>query len=159
MKKYILGLAVTVVFIAYSIVLRHQHSGPVIIPAALSNNNASTPKTSTPSTSPTGASPPSTASGSQYKDGTYTGSVANAFYGNVQVSTTIQNGKIVTVNFLQYPSDNPNSIYVNTTAMPYLKQEAVQSQSANVSIITGATLTSNAFIQSLTNALSKASVS
>jgi len=68
--------------------------------------------------------------------------------------------KITDVKFLSNrPNENPNSIYINQQAMPYLKQEAIQAQSANVNIITGATYTSQAFIQSLTNALNQAKLS
>ncbi len=158
MKKYVLGVGVLIVFLAYSLVLRHQHSKPVIAPASLSHNNTSPSSGSSSSSSANSntpsASTPSTTS--QYKDGTYTGSVANAFYGNVQVSATVQNGKISQVDFLQAPNENPNSQYINQQADPYLKQEAIQAQSANVSIITGATLTSQAFIESLSNALNQA---
>lgn len=149
MKKYIIGIAVAVTFVAYSLVLRHQHSAAVLAPVSLGNNN---PTSSTPVT-PTNTS---YTAASQYKDGTYTGSTDSAFYGNVQVSAVILGGKITTVNFLQSPNENPNSIYINQQAMPYLKQEAIQSQSADVGIITGATYTSQAFIQSLTDALNQA---
>jgi uncharacterized protein with FMN-binding domain len=135
--------------------LRHQHSEPIIAPAILSPTTSpspSSPSTSSSSTAPSTA--PTTASA--YKDGTYTGSVDNAFYGNVQVSATIAGGKITAVNFLQYPDENPNSIYVNTTAIPYLKQEAIKAQSSNVSVVSGATFTSQAFMQSLANALGQA---
>jgi uncharacterized protein with FMN-binding domain len=40
--------------------------------------------------------------------------------------------------------------------MPYLEQEAIQAQSAKVQLISGATFTSQAFIQSLNSALSQA---
>ncbi len=149
MKKYIIGIAVAAIFVAYSAALRHQHSGPVIAPASLNQNNSNS-SAAAPSTSNSNSTTVS------YKDGTYNGSVADAYYGSVQVSATIQNGLISDVNFLQSPNDNPNSIYVNQQAMPYLKQEAIKAQSANVNIITGATLTSQAFIQSLTSALSQA---
>jgi uncharacterized protein with FMN-binding domain len=140
LKKYLLGILIGIIFLAYSAILRHQHSEPVIAPTSLSENNS----TSTPT--PTVG----------YKNGTYTGSVENAFYGDVQVSVTISNDKISTVNFLQSPDENPNSIYVNQTAIPYLKQEAIKAQSSNVSIITGATFTSQAFMGSLSNALNQA---
>ncbi len=91
-----------------------------------------------------------------YKDGTYTGDVTDAFYGNVQVQTTVSGGKIIDVAFLQYPNDRSTSVAINSQAMPYLKQEAIQAQSAQVDIVSGATQTSNAFIQSLGSALSKA---
>lgn len=95
-------------------------------------------------------------SSTKYKDGSYTGSVANAYYGNVQVQVSVSGGKITNVQFLQYPNDNPNSQYINSQATPYLKQEALQAQSAQVNGVTGATLTSQAFVQSLSSALSQA---
>lgn len=152
MRKYVLAIAITLVFLAYSHVLRNQHSEPVVAPASLSQNNPTT--SPAPATSPSSATP-----SSQYKDGTYSGSVENAFYGNIQVAAIIQGGKITTVNFLEYPNDNPNSISVNQQAMPYLQQEAVKAQSSKVSIVTGATFTSQAFSQSLASALSQASQS
>jgi uncharacterized protein with FMN-binding domain len=44
----------------------------------------------------------------------------------------------------------------NSFAVPTLQQEAIQAQSANVDLITGATLTSEAFIMSLQSALANA---
>jgi len=155
-KKYILGLLVGVVFLAYSTVLRHQHSASIIAPATLSKKNSSSSSSSTSTSSNASPSTNSSPATVQYKDGTYQGSVANAFYGNVQVSATITSGKITSVDFLQSPNENPNSIYVNQQADPFLKQEAIQAQSANVSIVTGATFTSQAFVQSLTSALNQA---
>jgi uncharacterized protein with FMN-binding domain len=148
MKKYVLGIGIGIVFLVYSGILRHQHSEPVIAPASLSDNTTSNSSTSN--------NPPITTTTVEYKDGTYDGSVTNAFYGNVQVSVTILSGKISAVNFLQSPNENPNSIYVNQAAMPYLKQEAIKAQSSNISIVTGATFTSQAFIGSLSNALNQA---
>jgi len=162
MRKYVIGSAITLVFLAYSMILRNQHSGLVIAPASPSKSSSvsggsssqsSKTSSSTTSTSSTSSSSTSTA---LYKDGTYTGNVENAFYGNVQVSATISGGKITSVNFLQAPNDNPNSVYINQQADPYLKQEAIQSQNAHVSGVTGATFTSQAFIQSLSSALSQA---
>lgn len=91
-----------------------------------------------------------------YKDGSYSGSVEDAFYGYVQVAAVITNGKLTDVLFLQYPNDNRTSIYINSQALPLLKQEAVSAQSANVDIISGASQTSPAFSKSLENALAKA---
>lgn len=85
-----------------------------------------------------------------------TGSSADAYYGTVQVQAVVQGGKLVTVNFLQYPSDRRTSQYINGAAMPMLQSEAIQAQSANVSGVSGATDTSQAFIQSLGSALAQA---
>lgn len=92
----------------------------------------------------------------QYADGSYSGSVEDAYYGSVQVNAVIQNGAISDVQFLQYPNDRQNSRYINSQAMPLLKQEAIQAQSAQVSGVSGATFTSQAFIQSLSSALALA---
>ncbi len=91
-----------------------------------------------------------------FKNGTYTGPVTDAYYGNVQVQAVVKNGQISDVRFLQYPNTHSTSVYINQQAMPMLTQEAISAQSANVNIVSGATATSEAFIQSLSAALAKA---
>lgn len=86
------------------------------------------------------------------------GSVANAFYGNVQVEATIRNGKLIAIQFLQYPKDLIASSEINQQADPLLVQEAIRSQSAHVDTVSGATDTSEAFMQSLTSALKHTSL-
>ncbi len=149
MKKALIGFAVLVVFGVYSLGMRHQK--PVIgKPASLSN----TPTSSSSNTTTSGST--GTNSSHSYKDGTYTGSVADAYYGSVQVSVSIASGKITDVTFLQYPNSHQTSVIINQQAMPYLKQEAIQAQSSTVQVISGATFTSQAFQQSLGAALSQA---
>ena len=92
----------------------------------------------------------------QYKDGTYTGPVTDAYYGNVQVQAIVSGGRLVDVQFLSYPSDRNRSVSINTYAMPQLVSQAIQAQSGNVDGVSGATATSGAFVQSLTSALSAA---
>ncbi len=91
-----------------------------------------------------------------YTDGTYTGTSVNAYYGNVQVEAIIQNSALTDVKFLQSPSDRSTSIRISGGAMPILVQEAIQKQSAPVDSVSGATDISNAFNQSLANALTQA---
>lgn len=93
---------------------------------------------------------------SRYKDGIYTGSVADAFYGNIQVQAIISGGRLTEVKFLQFPNDRGTSIEINQQADPILAQEAIQAQSAHVDIVSGATDTSHAFIESLQAALNQA---
>ncbi len=92
----------------------------------------------------------------QYQDGSYTGSVADAYYGLVQVQAVVSGGKLTDVRFLQYPSDRSTSRYINGQAMPLLIQEAIQVQSAQVDGVSGASDTSAAFMQSLGSALAQA---
>ena len=156
MKKIIIGIAVLGIYAIYSLGIRHQH--PILSkPTSLASNSGSK-SSGNNQTSPSSASSTSSPSksSSSYKDGTYTGSVADAYYGNVQVSVTINSGKITNVKFLQYPNSHPTSVFINQQAMPYLKQETIQSQNSNVQLISGATFTSQAFVQSLQSALSKA---
>jgi len=92
----------------------------------------------------------------KYKDGTYAGSVEDVFYGNVEVRTTVTNGNVANIIFLQYPDHSDNSVKINERAMPILKSEAIKAQSADVDIVTGATQTSKGFIRSLGFALGQA---
>lgn len=105
------------------------------------------PPTSTPS--------PQVISG-KYRDGNFTGSAEDAYYGTIQVQVVIAGGKIADVIFLQYPNDNRTSISINSQAMPIFKQEAIQAQSANVDMVSGASFSSPAFQKSLATALSQA---
>jgi uncharacterized protein with FMN-binding domain len=111
---------------------------------------ASAPRLAAPVTAP------DVTVGSQYKNGTFTGVAANAFYGQVQVQVVINNGKISSVNFLDYPQDRRTSARINSFAVPYLQSEAIQAQSAQVDVVSGATLTSEAFMVSLQSALANA---
>lgn len=92
----------------------------------------------------------------KYTNGTYAGSITDAYYGPLQVQAVITNGQLSDVQFLQYPNDRSTSRQISAYALPRLRQEAIQSQSANVSIISGATDVSGAFRQSLADALSQA---
>ncbi|MGH7862366.1 MAG: FMN-binding protein [Candidatus Dormibacteraceae bacterium] len=81
---------------------------------------------------------------------------ANAFYGTVQVQAIIANGKLANIKFLQWPNDRARSIRINQQALPMLTQEAIQGQSNQVDVVSGATDSSYAFAESLKSALGKA---
>lgn len=89
----------------------------------------------------------------QYRDGRFTGPVSDAYYGVVQVQAVIGGGRVVAVNVLQHPSHSGTSCSINRRALPRLEQEAISAQSADVHAVSGATLTSHAFIRSLSEAL------
>ncbi len=134
-------------------------SGPVYVPKRVLDPGDGGVSTVPPqNTSPTHVVTPSPAPKpvGQFKDGTYTGLAADAFYGNIQVQAVIQNGKLADVIFLQHPNDRRTSIEINTQAMPILKSEAIQIQSGNVDIVSGATDSSLAFRQSMSSALAMA---
>jgi uncharacterized protein with FMN-binding domain len=65
--------------------------------------------------------------------------------------------KIVGVGVPIYPDHTNRSVFINEQALPYLRQEVLQAQfDANINMISGATYTSYAFVQSLQSALLKA---
>ncbi len=167
MKKTLLSIAVVGLSGGY-IIYQYLGSGSVQAtntgilgtsapPSSVSSTASGSGSGSSPqSTQSSSPSPVSTKPTGQYVDGTYTGSSADAYYGPVQVQATITNGQLANVTILQYPNSHGTSVYINQQAMPYLTQEAIQSQSSNVNVISGATYTSMAFEQSLSDALSKA---
>ena len=112
---------------------------------------------STAIANPTETPTPETASTSgQYVDGTYVGPQADAHWGNVQVQVVVENGQISSVEVLEYPNHRSRSRSINKNAVPELVQEAIQAQSADVDIVSGATDTSEGFINSLESALQDA---
>jgi uncharacterized protein with FMN-binding domain len=95
-----------------------------------------------------------------------TGTAAQADrWGYVQVTLTVRKTtitvgkkkkvtrKIVKVTVPQYPNHTDRSVYINQTALPYLIQETLHAQNANIQLISGASDSSYAFIQSLQAAL------
>lgn len=111
------------------------------------------PPTAMPIQTPT---PSNLVAAGYYHDGTYTGSVVDAYFGNVQVQAVIRAGHLADVTWLTYPSHRRTSVRINSQVMPMLTEEAIQVQNANVDIISGATLTSEAFVMSLQTALDTA---
>ena len=91
-----------------------------------------------------------------YRDGSYTGVVADAYYGYIQVQAVISGGALTDVQILQYPNDRSTSRFINGQALPKLTQEAITIQTANVDTISGASDTSGAFRKSLSAALVQA---
>jgi uncharacterized protein with FMN-binding domain len=153
MKKTIVSIIIIGIFVVYCFL--HAQANPVaIVPGATPTTRSSS--SSTPAPAATATPGTTSTSSSTYKNGTYTGNVADAQWGVVQIQTVIKNGKITSVQFLQYPNDRNRSVEINSYADPILVNEAIQAQSAQVDIVSGATDSSDAFIQSLSNALSQA---
>ena len=90
--------------------------------------------------------------------GQVTGQVVQTPFGNVQVQVTIANGKITDVQALQLPSGGGHTGQVSAYAGPQLRSEVLTAQSAQIDTISGATYTSDGYIQSLQSALSQAGV-
>jgi uncharacterized protein with FMN-binding domain len=87
---------------------------------------------------------------------TVTGAVAQTRWGPVQVSITVADGKITAVDVPQYPDGNRKDEEINADALPTLKQETLSAQSADIDMVSGATVTSDGYVQSLQSALDQA---
>jgi uncharacterized protein with FMN-binding domain len=87
---------------------------------------------------------------------TYAGSVAPTRWGDVQVSITVTGGKITDVQVPVYPNDNHRDQEINAYALPALVQATLSAQSADIDTVSGATVTSDGYLQSLQAALDAA---
>jgi len=90
---------------------------------------------------------------------TYSGSVAQTRWGPVQVSITVTGGKITDVAVPVYPNGNGRDQEINAYALPVLRQETLAAQNANIDTVSGATVTSDGYLQSLQAALDAAHLS
>ena len=131
-------------------------------PATQQTTPATTPTTQAPVTTPTSAKPSSTPTKKASATPTPTKSSApttqqfqgpdvNTQYGDVQVVITVSGGKITAANDVQQAADS-----IGANAIPQLNQEVLTAQSANIQAVSGATYTSNGYIQSLQQAVDQA---
>jgi uncharacterized protein with FMN-binding domain len=118
------------------------------------------------SPSPAGADPGATGSGAKQSSPSpapsraanvvVNGSVAQTRWGPVQVQVTIAGGRITNVTALQQPHGNNRDDEINSFALPQLHDQAIQAQSAQLDGVSGATVTSDGYTESLQAALDAA---
>ena len=87
---------------------------------------------------------------------TVAGSVASTRWGDIQVTITVTDGKITAVDVPEYPTANGKDRQINAYALPILKQETLTAQSADIDMVSGATVTSEGYVESLQSALDQA---
>ncbi|MGW3624080.1 FMN-binding protein [Streptomyces sp. NPDC000880] len=119
-------------------------------PPALAGVTPRPTSTSTPNT--TTSAPP----GAQSGTGTFTGDPIYTRYGTVQVAATLANGKLTAVRVVQAPNESGRDQELSSYALPRLTQAALGAQSAHIDAVSGATYTSEGYIQSLQSALDQA---
>lgn len=105
---------------------------------------------------PAAAAPAAAAAAAAAKSGTFTGATAQTRWGPVQVQIVVANGKITSADAVQYPNGNGNDQRINSYAIPVLNGEAVTASSAKIDMVSGATVTSDGYLQSLQTAIDKA---
>ncbi|HZT96818.1 MAG TPA: FMN-binding protein [Chloroflexota bacterium] len=85
----------------------------------------------------------------------YKGPVVNMQWGPVQVTVYISGKRITNVKATA-PMERPQSNQINSIALPALRSEVLKAQSGKIHVLSGATMTSKAYIKSLHGALKKA---
>ena len=136
-------------------------SAPTSIQSEPVTSSSGSPSGSTSGSTSSGGT--SSGSGSGWGSGSsgsseVTGSVANTQWGPVQVQLTVAGGAISKVTVLQYPSGNGKDQEINDYALPILTKETVDAQSAQIDMVSGATVTSNGYLESLQSALDQANL-
>ncbi|MFK0119434.1 FMN-binding protein [Streptomyces sp. NPDC090994] len=108
-------------------------------------------ETATTTTTTTEAAPaptPTVSSSGGTTERTVAGSTVNTEKGPVQVQVTFEGERITAVTMLQQPN-HPQT----TAAVPQLVEETLQAQSADIDTVSGATVTSDGYRESLQAAL------
>jgi uncharacterized protein with FMN-binding domain len=160
-KKIVIGIMATLSGLV--LLFSYRTSLASVAPAASSTTEA--PNVSSPTSTPTTSSPSATASPptstptpttAAFHDGTYTGLSADTRYGPVQVQITVTNGKVSSIAVPVYPHESFRDQSINSQAVPRLIAETVSAQSAHIEMVSGATFTSEGYLQSLQSAIDKA---
>ncbi|MFF3000765.1 FMN-binding protein [Streptomyces sp. NPDC057950] len=121
-------------------------------PPALDGISRAPSASSGPRTTPSGAPPAGASTGT----GTFTGDSIDTPYGTVQVAATLAKGKLTAVKVLKAPDQNGRDQQIADYALPRLTQEALGAQSAHIDAVSGASYTSQGYVQSLQSALDQA---
>jgi len=129
-----------------------RSSGSTPLPSASTSSAAKSNSAKSGSSAPKTSASPTAATSTK----TYTGSTASTRWGDVQVTITVANGKITDVQVPVYPSGNGRDQEINARALPILTQETLQAQNATIDTVSGATVTSDGYLQSLQSALDAA---
>lgn len=109
---------------------------------APSHDTGSSPAAAAP------ASPPSVSSSGGSTTTVVAGSTLDTEKGPVQVEVTFDGDEIASVRMLRQP-DHPQT----TAAVPQLIEETLQAQSADIDTVSGATITSDGYRESLQAAI------
>ena len=125
-----------------------------VAPAPVVTKAAATKASATKTTAAAPVKTTAAAPASKAVNGTFTGPSVFVNYGNVQVKITVVNGKITDAIAVVAPSGR-NDRWTNM-AVPILKKQTLDAQSASINGASGASYTSSGWQKSLQGALANA---
>ncbi|MGY0064071.1 FMN-binding protein [Streptomyces sp. LZ34] len=117
-------------------------------PSSGTTAEAAEPAPSSSTSSPSSSSPASPSASAAGPPQVVQGSTVNTEKGAVQVEVVFESDKITAVRMLQAP-DHPQT----ESSVPKLIEETLEAQSADIDTVSGATITSEGYIQSLQAAI------
>ena len=160
MKRAITALFATVVGVIWLVTYKvTPHARPVAATAPTEQPTPSeTPSSAASATPATAATPtatpkPTPVPTNQPANGSFTGADIQTQFGDVQVRITVTGGRITDVSALQMPTDRARSAEITQYVTPLLRSEVIQAQSPRIDVISGASFTSEAYAESVNDAM------
>lgn len=150
------GLALVLTFHTHPISTKITSKGSPTEPDTTTGPTTTGPTTTGPTTTgptTTGPSPTGPSTTEPTSARTLTGDDVQYRYGDIQLQVTETGSRITNVSILQNGADDPHSAQINSQAVPLLESETLSAGSAQIDGVSGATYTSQAYVESLQSAL------
>jgi len=170
MRRYQLVIGGTIAGVAAVLAFPTKSTHLTIPSAAAAGASSSTSSSSTSGGSTSGGSTTSGAAGNSGTSPTTGGSSASpggsatrsatsddqSFrYGDMEVTVTVEGTKITNIAMAALNETDGRSASIDSYAIPQLEQQVISADSVNINGVSGATFTSQAFVDGVANALGK----
>jgi uncharacterized protein with FMN-binding domain len=157
MRRVLLALVVTIVAVVLLASYRThppRRANPqaAVPPPELHAATTTAPRSSPAPRQPTRPKPAPSAPGAR----TARGPVISTPFSVIQVEATLTRGKLTGVRTVSLTGDGPHTDALNARAEPILRREALRAGSADIDVVSGATYTSESWIDSLQAAILEA---
>ncbi len=159
MQRYKLVLGGTAAGVA-GVLAFPSHTTHLTLPsagAAGTTNSGSSGNTATGSSSTSSAGSSATSSGSASAGSTRSATSADQpfQFGDMAVKVTVTGSKITGISIASINETDGRSASIDSYAIPQLEQQVLSANSVNINGVSGATFTSQAFVDGVASALQK----
>ena len=162
MQRYKLVLGGTVAGIA-GVLAFPTHSTRLTVPSAAGGGSGTTGTSGGAGATAAGGNGSAAAGGAPVSGSGATGSAPRSAtsadetfrYGDMAVKVTVTGSRITNVGIAAINETDGRSVAIDSYAVPQLEQQVISAGSANINGVSGATFTSQAFVDAVANALQK----
>lgn len=158
MQRYQLVIGGTVAGIA-GVLAFPTHSAKLTIPSSSAPATSGGSAAAAPSSTSSPTSAPASSAGNATSSPSGTRSATSADqpfrYGDLAVKVTVNGSKITDVAVTTMNETDGRSASIDSYAVPQLAQQVISANSVNINGVSGATFTSQAFVDAVANALQK----